>query len=137
MQLKKANDQAIINAALMKVHLEVIKQEDSSASDCWEARNTRGFKVTILNEAYICRHTCTITKKSSYYVWHNAGKTSKSKLMQARINRMWYLRKDWNSWANRSQLEGIGWIKQLQKPDKTNIKKKKQKLQRRKKNMTI
>ena len=71
-----------------------------------------GFSVTMLSEEMICRCNCTENLQSKYYVWHKqSSKNVESKTNTSEQFKLWFLRKDWESWTSSSI--GDKWLKEI------------------------
>ena len=71
-----------------------------------------GFTVTLLPAEIICRAQCNETLQSQYYVWHKlTRKNIQSKMTNTGQARLWYLRKDWETFN--SSVSGVEWLKEI------------------------
>ena len=109
---KKCDDQVKLNNALTKMDLkwnEVSLKDDKT----WMGRNDDGFAVAILKFTHICRKRCAKKEMSRYYVWHHGGKFIEGKLERARLDGVWFLRKDWTEMVQNSSAVGVEWLLEM------------------------
>lgn len=72
-----------------------------------------GFTVTLLPAEIICRAQCKEKLQSQYYVWHKlTSKNIHSKTANTGQARLWFLRKDWETFNN-SGSNGVQWLKEI------------------------
>lgn len=109
----KCDDQTKLNIALAKMDL---KWNNVAFTDdvTWIGQNSEGFAVAILKFTHVCRKACAKKQKGLYYVWHHGGKFIEGKLERARLDGVWYLRRDWKEVVQQnSSAVGIQWLQDL------------------------
>ena len=101
------SDQERMNYGLRALHIQWL----GGGGEGKEARGIcqNNMSVTLLPYSFACRSNCRRSERGSYYVWHKGGpRDRESKMKNAELGGMWFLRSDWNS-ACRGM--GTEWLK--------------------------
>ena len=73
-------------------------------------------KVALLPYDLACRHTCTISKRENYYVWHavavGVNRTVENKQRKADEGKAWFLKPNWED-LSRGNARGEEWLQKI------------------------
>ena len=113
-RINNPDDQTKFNLALDECDITWHKEEGGMATH-GQCRN--GPKVTILSNDLICRD-CSNNDPTGIYVWHQRTKRDSRKrehmATEAR-GKTSFLREDWNTISNTTNLSGVDWLMSIQK----------------------
>ena len=109
------DDQVKINHVLDGLNIEWYTSQNCKYIDhcAITGLSPTGLNVTLLPHDQVCR-SCDLKNKPHYYIWHSrASRKEPSKEIKAKEGGVWFLREDWKTVFQQSNLLGNNLIRTL------------------------